>query len=506
MTRRLLLACLLLTATPGVAQAATVRGDTVPPSFPGGAPSSLVTYAAAAGETNDLTWSFPSAHVVRLHDAGAPVSPQAGCVAVDAHTADCTAALSYASVTVSLGDGADRAAQAAGAGTSALNAISVDGGAGDDTLTGGTIYSTLTGGDGADTLRTGTAPGYFPGTADGGAGDDTLSGNGVLNGGAGNDRLTGGDGRGSQQGGTGDDVISGGGGTDDLGGGGGHDLLSGGEGNDWLSDGDGPGLPAPLSQNGPQPVDADVLDGGPGSDTVSYNGRSAPVTVDLTKTYAGQAGENDRISDVEGMSGGAGDDRLLGDAAPNTVYGGPGHDLISTRGNDDVVNGDFGDDIHLGSGDDRAVTYAGYPRDPRARRIPVDCGLGRDSVRYPDATHRVNRTCETVILRTTSPLSAAHTLRPRVACGPFRVTPRQPPCLYRLRIVRPHGDPRHGYRGGGTTLGATAWRRAPLNGRATLAIPRRFRDGRPVRLVLEHRRTTRSRIFTIGSYVTALRP
>lgn len=127
------------------------------------------------------------------------------------------------------------------------------GGAGDDTLIGGAGDDTLNGGTGADALS-------------GNAGSDKLvgeAGNDSADGGDGNDTLQGGDGDDSLIGGSSDDTISGGAGNDDLAGSAGEDniygevgedQISGGEGDDIIAGGDG----------------TDVLEGGWGLNICDY--------------------------------------------------------------------------------------------------------------------------------------------------------------------------------------------------------------------------------------------
>jgi Ca2+-binding RTX toxin-like protein len=94
-------------------------------------------------------------------------------------------------------------------------AVTFDGGAGNDTLTGSNLADTLNGGDGDDVLY-------------------GLGGNDTLNGGAGNDILHGGDGNDTLDGGAGNDTLYGDAGDDTLFARGGEDELYGGDGNDVL--------------------------------------------------------------------------------------------------------------------------------------------------------------------------------------------------------------------------------------------------------------------------------
>ncbi len=181
-------------------------------------------------------------------------------------------------------------------------------------------------GDGDDNAQISTDV-AFPVTLTGGNGKDLLEGNGAtdtLDGGPGDDKLTGSGGG---------DVLAGGDGDDELQGGAGRDRLDGGAGNDLLH------------PDGFEEPSADVVDGGPGVDSVEddyssrfANGRSpwrspspgAPTTGARarTTTCAGSSGSpcppaagsgNDTIDvrdgEVDSVTCGAGTDRVLADAA-----------------------------------------------------------------------------------------------------------------------------------------------------------------------------------------------
>ena len=172
---------------------------------------------------------------------------------------------------------------------------------------------------------------------------------GVLSGDAGNDLLTGGDGAESLLGGDGDDVLEGRGG-------------------------------------------ADLLSGAAGRDRVTYAGRTAPVTVDLTTTTTGQegqAGEHDTVaSDVERVIGGAGNDRIIGNVAANQLDGGAGNDTIEGRDGNDSLAGTNGDDtldggagndfVDGGGGNDRLTGGSGADN--------MHGGPGNDSLRDRDGS------------------------------------------------------------------------------------------------------------------------
>src|SRR5215212_5163911 len=74
---------------------------------------------------------------------------------------------------------------------------------------------------------------------------------------------------------------------------------------------------------GPIANAGDVLHGGDGTDTVSYQRRTAPVLVRLGEAGGDGdpvSGEDDDVgTDVENVIGGSGDDGLQGSAGPNRL-------------------------------------------------------------------------------------------------------------------------------------------------------------------------------------------
>jgi Ca2+-binding RTX toxin-like protein len=242
------------------------------------------------------------------------------------------------------------------------------GGAGDDTLNGGPGNDTFTtglvadgndamfGGDGTDTAdyttRTAAVSISINDMADDGASgetDNVATDIEVIRGGLGDDTLTGSPNA---------DKIYGGPGGDTIRGGDGNDVLNGDAGNDIFDEG--------IATSG-----SDVIIGGAGIDTVSYAGRTTPVTIALDGVaHSGAPSENDRIMlDVENVIGGSGNDTITGSSIDNVLDGGAGNDTISGgAGNDtliggadnDTLRGDSGDDVFdEGSGASGADTMAG---------------------------------------------------------------------------------------------------------------------------------------------------
>lgn len=177
--------------------------------------------------------------------------------------------------------------------------------------------------------------------------------------------------------GAGDDVVVGtaasetfalGAGDDVASAGPGDDVVDGGPGNDSLRGGHG----------------SDSLTGGPDADSALYDhrGPSEPVAVSLaTPGGDGAAGENDVLSGIETVVGGASNDTLSGDAGANTLIGGPGLDVLDGLGGNDVVHGGDGRDAIsggpgqdqlFGEGDDDSINaFDGEPD-------IVDCGASVD--------------------------------------------------------------------------------------------------------------------------------
>lgn len=280
-------------------------------------------------------------------------------------------------------------AGSAGADTINLSSVStitgaitkIDGGTGDDAITGSSLNDTILGSGGNDILSggagndvfqyTGTANGFD--AVDGGLGTDTISAlanatviglssltgietisagsftgvyilgsanNDTLNfsgvtltniarveGGAGNDVLTGNTAVNTLWGGLGNDRIDGGAGNDSLSGDDGNDTLIGGVGND-------------------------VLNGGVGIDTVDYSAATANLTINLATTAAQtiMTGESDTISNIENVIGGGGADTITGSTLANSLNGGAGNDRLRGGLGNDSITGGLGTDVAVFAG------------------------------------------------------------------------------------------------------------------------------------------------------------
>jgi serralysin len=122
---------------------------------------------------------------------------------------------------------------------------------------------------------------------------------------------------------------------------------------------------------------ANILDGGAGTDTVSYRGADSGVTLSLA-SLRGTGGDaaGDRYVSIEqaegsafadtlgggnngdGLSGLAGDDTLNGFNGADTLEGGDGNDSLSGGNHDDTLDGGAGDDA-LDGGNHNDVLLGG---------------------------------------------------------------------------------------------------------------------------------------------------
>jgi Ca2+-binding RTX toxin-like protein len=168
------------------------------------------------------------------------------------------------------------------------------------------------------------------------------------------------------------------------------------------------------------------IGGGSNDDWVTYRSRKGNVRADLRGDRDdGARGERDRIGrDIEQISGGNGNDRLVGNSRRNLIVGEGGRDtligrgggdtldsgddipdrgdrLFGGRGNDKLRGGDGPDVIDAGPGRDRVLAWKGRDRiDLRDRSADeVSCGPGVDLVRMDRLDvfdHLSQRDCERV--------------------------------------------------------------------------------------------------------------
>lgn len=198
-------------------------------------------------------------------------------------------------------------------------AMVIEGGAGNDNLTGGNVADVIDGGVGG--------PAGSPGndTINGSAGSDRITGN------DGNDSIIGGTGNDTVDAGTGNDIVNAGAGNDSVTAGDGNDNVDAGVGNDNVSGGNGNDTIVAGDGN-------DNVDAGDGNDSVTGgNGNDSILAGTGNDNVNGDAG-NDSIF------GGDGNDALTGGAGADSILGEAGNDAVNAGTDDVFLNGGSGTD------------------------------------------------------------------------------------------------------------------------------------------------------------------
>ena len=235
---------------------------------------------------------------------------------------------------------------------------SLVGGAGNDTLIGGLGSDTLDGGEGTDTTSyqesaSGVTVNLTTNVNGGGSADrdvllnieNIIGSDGLdsdLSAARGADNITGNQSANKLEGLKGNDTLYGMAGDDTLLGGQGNDVLDGGSGMDDVEGGDGDDtLSGGIDQQ------ADTLDGGTGTNTVTYASSSMGVFAylnDASKNAGGAAG--DTYINIQNLVGSGLADWLQGTSGDNLLDGGLGDDtLVADSGNDTFIGGDGRDTL-----------------------------------------------------------------------------------------------------------------------------------------------------------------
>lgn len=102
------------------------------------------------------------------------------------------------------------------------------------------------------------------------------------------------------------------------------------------------------------------IDGNGGRDVLDYSAYTTPVVVLLAGGQATNVGGG--VRNVNNVTGGAGNDLLVGDDRGNELRGGRGNDIIYGQGGDDLLMGDDGDD-YLSGGSGRELFLGGLGAD-----------------------------------------------------------------------------------------------------------------------------------------------
>jgi serralysin len=243
------------------------------------------------------------------------------------------------------------------------------GGSGNDTIIGNSVANRLNGGAGIDIVsyRDSTAAVTVSlltgrGTA-GDARGDIYSNFEGIEGGRGNDTLTGDNGANTLIGGAGADLLNGNGGFDTVS----YRTSTTGVTASLLSNSGSVG-----DAKGDKFVSIEALEGGSGNDVLYGSNNADTLTGNAGNdilyanggddTVFGGAGD-DLIYGHDGndlLDGGTGNDRLVGGRGSDTLYGGDGDDILEGVVGDDVLFGGAGNDTLLGGdGDDLMIGGAG---------------------------------------------------------------------------------------------------------------------------------------------------
>lgn len=206
------------------------------------------------------------------------------------------------------------------------------------------------------------------------SGNDTIYGNNFAN------TLNGLDGKDVIYGYGGDDKLSGGDGNDRLHGGDGTDHLLGGNGNDLL-------LPGLNKDGGKQ----EIVDGGAGTDTVSFTGHASAVSVNLLTGAALGTGTNAKLISIENVVGSSHDDSIGGSAGKNKLSGDAGNDILDGFGGNDHLDGGTGNDtLRGGEGNDTLLGGDGNDTLQGEKGADVlDGGAGSDLATYSNSAAAV---------------------------------------------------------------------------------------------------------------------
>ena len=300
--------------------------------------------AESGNEVNQITVSVDAEAnaYYAIRDTAATLTPSGTCIAVDDHFAFCPRT-GIKTIVVQTGDRDDAIT---------LDAATIP----------GTISETVDGGSGNDHVTGANTPG----TISGGSGNDDVHGRGTLNGGAGGDLLTGSPQADNLRGGSGGDTLDGGFGADDIAGGSQVDTL--------VYAGRVNGVNVTIGSG-------NFNDGGPEDQT---GGRRDTVHGDVEVQF-GSERDDVLIGDrsPETLVGLGGNDLEVGNGGGDTVLGFDGNDLLIGKDGSDVLRGGPGADRQFGkSGNDR---LAGGPDDDFLRG-----GSGHDVMKGKTGIDRIN--------------------------------------------------------------------------------------------------------------------
>ncbi|MFM8701017.1 MAG: calcium-binding protein, partial [Hyphomicrobiales bacterium] len=128
---------------------------------------------------------------------------------------------------------------------------------------------------------------------------------------------------------------------------------------------------------------ADNIDGGSGTNQVSYANSQNGVTVNLDSgTGTGGFATLDLLTNIQQLEGSIFADKLIGNSEANLLFGGQGGDTLDAGGGNDSVDGGAGNDS-LSGGEDDDILSGGTGADL------IDGGDGVDTVSYTGSSNAV---------------------------------------------------------------------------------------------------------------------
>ncbi|GAB7564351.1 hypothetical protein LG202_23900 [Methylobacillus methanolivorans] len=239
---------------------------------------------------------------------------------------------------------------------------------GNDTVTAGNGNNTIDGGTGDNRISVGSGNN----TITAGAGNDIIiatNGNNTINAGDGANNVTVGAGNNNITTGLGNDTVSAGGGNNSINVGNGNNLVTVANGNNTIISGTGAdtvsagsGINSIFTGDGNDVITVGnaqtTVDGGAGTDRLTYVGVTQSLVVNLADGMVTIDGGNQavRVSNIEHITTGSGNDTVYGSAVANEINTGDGNDSIEGMDGNDTLNGGAGNDtIHGGNGDDRIL-------------------------------------------------------------------------------------------------------------------------------------------------------
>ncbi len=217
---------------------------------------------------------------------------------------------------------------------------------GNTTITGGAGHDSINGGSGNDIIYTTSGNS----TITGGTGHDSIvggSGNDIIYTTSGNTTITGGSGHDSIVGGTGNDIIYTTSGNSTITSGSGHDSITGGTGNDIIYTTSGNTTVTSGSGH-------DSIVGGSGNDIIYTTSGNSTITSGSGQDCIIGGTGNDIIYTTSGNS------TITGGTGTDCIVGGSGNDIIyTTSGNSTITSGSGHDSITGGTGNDIIYTTSG---------------------------------------------------------------------------------------------------------------------------------------------------